>query len=60
MRQTRDGKDEIVAEPGSDTAAILRYSKNYFDTRLPKYVPQAIAVDLHALDLVTPLDDPDK
>jgi hypothetical protein len=31
--------------------------KNYYDKSLPKYVPQAIAVDVHALELVTSLDD---
>jgi hypothetical protein len=57
FHQTMNGHNEIVAEPGPDTTAVLRYNKQYYDRSLPKYVPQVLAVDVHLLDLVTSIDD---
>jgi hypothetical protein len=58
MRLTETGKNEIVATPGPDTTAILQVNLNYYDKSLPRYVPQVLAVDVHLIDLVPPIDEP--
>jgi hypothetical protein len=52
------GRDEIVASPDALAQAIVRYNPNYFDSSAPRHLLQALAVDVHLIDLVSPSEDP--
>jgi len=57
-RDPNTGNDEIVATPDAGAQAIVRYNPSYFDERAPRHLAQALAVEVHLIDLVPPIDDP--
>lgn len=56
-RDPNTGNDEIVAGPVDGAQAIVRYNPGYFDERAPRHLAQSLAVDVHLIDLVPPIDD---